>query len=421
MLDHHNTTSTFNGGGWDPNFEVMLDQDFQHGQGHPPVGYYNVMATSPPTSTSGTATTMTVPPHKSSTSSPSLSHHHPYTHPNVYRPNHHQQQHIANPPPPFHNLNQPDDGLIFEPSSPSSHDLSPVQSQGHLAVGQTEVAGQHSCMWADCHAVFVSLQDLVAHVNVQHLQTVSTSLAGDNQLGPSQDSTSNHHQSTLDSTGQVFPSCHWGGCRVYPTVEDVPGSSDRPLDAALGVLAAHLWEYHLGLPTPPPQFNSPSAANSVVAQDGGTSAHSPSSEGVTPRVRTPPTEVEMMDMVLPTIPGPLLAAEADPVSDALTSPRLGPSSAHDHAASPSQSQDHNHDQGHDCATSDHPCKWLNCRERFTSCEALMTHITADHVGGGKNHYGCFWDGCGRNGENEFKSKQKICRHLQVRLPSRARI
>jgi len=97
-------------------------------------------------------------------------------------------------------------------------------------------------------------------------------LVGDNQLGPSQDPASNHHQSTLDSTGQAFPSCHWGGCRVYPTVEDVPGSSDRPLDAALGVLAAHLWEYHLGLPTPPPQFNSLSASASVVAQDEGGSA-----------------------------------------------------------------------------------------------------------------------------------------------------
>jgi len=412
MLDHHNTTSTFNGGEWDTAFGAIMDQGFQQEQGHPLVGYYNVMATSPLTSTPGTATAMTVPPPKSPTSSPSHSHHHSYTHPNVYRSNHHQQQHIANPPPPFHNLNQPDDGLPFESSGPNSHDLSPVQSQSHLTAGQTEVPGQHSCMWADCHAVFVSLQDLVAHVNVQHLQTVSTSLAGDNRLGPSQDPASTHHQPALDPANQVFPSCHWGGCRVYPTVEDVPGSSDRPLDAALGVLAAHLWEYHLGLPTPPPQFNSPSTATSAIAQDDGGSVHSPSLEDVPPRVRTPPVEVEMMDVALPTIPDPLVAAEPDPVSDALTSPRLGPSSANDHTASQTQGHDH----GHDCATSDHPCKWLYCQERFTSCEALMTHITAEHVGGGKNHYGCFWDGCGRNGENEFKSKQKICRHLQVRSP-----
>jgi len=117
-------------------------------------------------------------------------------------------------------------------------------------------------------------------------------------------------------------------------------------------------------------------------------------------------------VIPPTIAGPLLATEADPVSDALTSPRLDSSSAHDHTASPAQGQGYTCDHGHDCATTDHPCKWFGCQERFTSCETLMTHITTDHVGGGKNHYGCFWDGCGRNGENEFKSKQKICRHLQ---------
>ena len=421
MLDHHNNNSTFNGGGWDPAFDAILDQGFQQAQGHPSVGYYNVMATSPLTSAPGTTTTMTAPPQKTPTSSPSLSHHHLYTHPNVYRSNHHQQQHIANPPPPFHNLNQPDDGLTFEPGSPSSHDLSPVQSQSHLTVGQSEIRGQHSCMWADCHAIFTSLQDLVAHVNVRHLQTVSTSLAGDNQFDPSQDPVSTNHESALDSASQVFPSCHWGGCRVYPTVEDVPGSSDRPLDAALGVLAAHLWEYHLGLPTPPPQFNSPSAVISAAAQDEGCSIHSSSLEGVASRVRTPPTEVEMMDVVLPTIHRPSVASEEDPVSDALTSPRLDSSSAHEHTASPAHGQDYIYDHGHDCATTDHPCKWLGCQERFTSCEALMTHITAEHVGGGKNHYGCFWDGCGRNGENEFKSKQKICRHLQVRPPQWARI
>ncbi|KAF9652277.1 hypothetical protein BDM02DRAFT_3069696, partial [Thelephora ganbajun] len=225
-------------------------------------------------------------------------------------------------------------------------------------------------MWANCHAIFGTLQDLVAHVNVQHLQIVSALLTANNQLGPSRDPPSTHHQPALNSPGQVFPSCHWGDCHVYPTVENVPGSSDRPLDAALGVLAAHLWEYHLGLPTPPPQFTFPSAAASPVVEN------------------------------------------ADPVADALAPPELGLGSAHDHSASPTQYGDYTHDHGHDCATADHPCKWLDCQERFATCEALMAHITAEHVGGGKNHYGCFWDGCGRNGENGFKSKQKICRHLQ---------
>lgn len=377
--------------------------------GHSPVGYYNGMVTSPSTSIPSTVTTVTVSSSRSSSpSTPSIghSHHHSYAHSNVYQPNHHQQQHIANPSPSFHNSTQPDKGLAFEPSSSSSHDLSPVQSQSHLAVGQTDVPGQHPCMWANCHTIFGSLQDLVAHVNVQHLQTVSALLTANSQLDPSQDPASAHHQSSLDSASRVFPSCHWGDCHVYPTVENVPSSSGRPLDAALGVLAAHLWEYHLGLSTPPPQPNFPSAAS----QTAGGLVHSSSLEDVVPEVQTSPVEVEMMDMVPPPVLAPLAAAEVDGIVDALSSSQLCPGSNRDHTSVSTHDQDH----GHDCATTDHPCMWLNCQERFASCSALMVHVTTEHVGGGKNHYGCFWDGCGRNGENGFKSKQKICRHLQVR-------
>ena len=271
-------------------------------------------------------------------------------------------------------------------------------------------------MWANCHTIYGSLQDLVAHVNVQHLQAVSALLTSNNQLDPSQDPTSAHHQSALNSDGQVFPSCHWGDCHVYPTVENVPGSSDRPLDAALGVLAAHLWEYHLGLSAPPPQFNFFSADASVVGQTADGLVHPSSLEDVVPEVQTPPIEVEIMDMAPPPVPAPLTAAEMDAVTGTLSSSQLCPGSTHDHTSIPIQDQDYTPEHGHDCTTTDHPCKWLDCQERFASCETLMAHVTAEHVGGGRNHYGCFWDGCGRNGENGFKSKQKICRHLQVRSP-----
>jgi hypothetical protein len=373
------------------------------------------MATSSLTSTPSTATTMTVSSSRSaspSTPGPGRSHHHSYTHPNIYQPDRHQQQHIANISPSFHNMNQPEEGLTFESGSSRSHDLSPVQSQSHLAPGPTEVPRQNACMWANCNAAFGSLQDLVAHVNAEHLQTVSTSLITNDQLSPPRDPASTHHQSVLDPADRIFPSCHWGDCHVYPTVENVPGSSDRPFDAALDVLAAHLWEYHLGLATPPSQFNFPSATTSVT-QTMGDPVHSSPPEDVAPEIQASPVEVEMMDAALSTVTSSLVVAEADSIADALTSSQLSPSSPHDHV-SPAQDRDRSHDYGHDCATTDHPCKWSGCPERFASCEALMGHITAEHVGGGKNHYGCFWDGCGRNGENGFKSKQKICRHLQVR-------
>ena len=62
------------------------------------------------------------------------------------------------------------------------------------------------------------------------------------------------------------------------------------------------------------------------------------------------------------------------------------------------------------------CHWTGCAEAgvdFGSSDHLTAHITAQHVGSGKKTYDCFWDGCDRNGEKSFPSKQKILRHLQV--------
>jgi hypothetical protein len=61
------------------------------------------------------------------------------------------------------------------------------------------------------------------------------------------------------------------------------------------------------------------------------------------------------------------------------------------------------------------CCWRGCERPFASVDDLMSHLTAEHVGSGKNHYECFWNGCERNGQNGFGSKQKVCRHLQVRI------
>jgi hypothetical protein len=61
------------------------------------------------------------------------------------------------------------------------------------------------------------------------------------------------------------------------------------------------------------------------------------------------------------------------------------------------------------------CGWHGCELSFASVDDLMNHLTAEHVGSGKNHYECFWNGCERNGQNGFGSKQKVCRHLQVRI------
>ncbi|KAI6149795.1 hypothetical protein BKA82DRAFT_997882 [Pisolithus tinctorius] len=60
----------------------------------------------------------------------------------------------------------------------------------------------------------------------------------------------------------------------------------------------------------------------------------------------------------------------------------------------------------------HTCGWISCSQTFASSDELTAHIASMHVGSGKAHYDCFWEGCVRNGANGFSSKQKISRHLQ---------
>ena len=63
------------------------------------------------------------------------------------------------------------------------------------------------------------------------------------------------------------------------------------------------------------------------------------------------------------------------------------------------------------------CLWQSCNASFQTFDDLTCHITAEHIGGGKAHYECFWENCNRNGLRGFSSKQKICRHVQVICPS----
>ncbi|KAF9453541.1 hypothetical protein P691DRAFT_658371 [Macrolepiota fuliginosa MF-IS2] len=60
----------------------------------------------------------------------------------------------------------------------------------------------------------------------------------------------------------------------------------------------------------------------------------------------------------------------------------------------------------------HLCRWEECGMVFGSCNDLMSHMSAVHVGSGKPQYDCLWEGCTRNGEKGFSSRQKISRHLQ---------
>ncbi|KAF8315324.1 hypothetical protein DL93DRAFT_2048269, partial [Clavulina sp. PMI_390] len=59
------------------------------------------------------------------------------------------------------------------------------------------------------------------------------------------------------------------------------------------------------------------------------------------------------------------------------------------------------------------CLWGECSHSAPDAEALTAHIASTHIGSGQSTYDCHWNGCDRQGEKAFTSKQKVMRHLQA--------
>ncbi|KAI0792090.1 hypothetical protein C8Q75DRAFT_714967 [Abortiporus biennis] len=250
-----------------------------------------------------------------------------------------------------HNFNQ----ASFTPSSATSTSL--------------------KCMWGDCKATFNNMAELVGHVNLQHLRLPSTSV--DQNNAPVSQSTQflptpNNYASIADTL-----SCLWGNCHLYPTPNSIPGpSTGDHVTNTIGVLANHLMQDHLGISTPSPTSPSPSLPS--IPHHDDVSISQPTVWEPQPR---PPSFIS-----------PPESAKSSTVSISMP-PTPCPE--------------------HDCsAPSAHTCHWTGCGATYASCDALTEHINVTHVGSGKAHYDCYWEGCLRHGENGFSSKQKICRHLQ---------
>lgn len=249
----------------------------------------------------------------------------------------------------------PSTSLTFAPSSSSDYTQQPLDVLNLLPPGLAPPTS-HACMWDGCAASFDSLSELVGHVNLQHLRITSTSpstsntLTDPNALPPS-------FQQPPSRTENI--SCHWGNCDRYPSLDAIPGPSSSACnyEVAMNIIASHLLQDHLGL-------------HGDIALPS----------------RPIPEEMTVEDTPLNSLPTP-----PDSSSSSTDSPEPSP---------------------HECGGT-HACRWQSCSQTFSSCDELTAHITSVHIGAGKAEYECFWEGCKRNGEQGFSSKQKICRHLQV--------
>ncbi|KIM44484.1 hypothetical protein M413DRAFT_442457 [Hebeloma cylindrosporum] len=210
------------------------------------------------------------------------------------------------------------------------------------------------CMWGNCHASFSSANELVGHVNLDHLVNSTPNLDTENFPGI-------FHRHPNQQDPQSPLSCLWGDCN----------SSYLSTNNDIEKLTTHLMNDHLGLQVLFPQTNHHPLPD--FTKDEGTTQATPST----------------LDQDLPLTNAPQMSMHTDYVEP--PSPMIA--------------------SGHSC-TGTHACQWKDCQLTFDSCDGLTAHINGVHIGSGKAHYDCFWDNCSRNGQQGFQSKQKICRHVQ---------
>ena len=168
------------------------------------------------------------------------------------------------------------------------------------------------------------------------------------------------------------------------------------LDDALNSLAGHLLHDHLGLQGAPRDHTVITTDHASLA-DVGLPAESNLVQDVEMQVEEQRSDNNDQDMLLAR------SLKQDDINE-LNEPKNEDQTLTTAEVKPSSPTI--------CATG--KCGWRGCERSFANVDDLMSHLTAEHVGSGKNHYECFWNGCERNGQNGFGSKQKVCRHLQVR-------
>ena len=263
--------------------------------------------------------------------------------------------------------------------SPFSTPLQPVVYPAPLSISQSTasvVPAKHICLWNGCRSSFPSLRELISHVNLSHLG-VSSSEPPEPISAPS---------SYLRlSSDAPWLSCQWDNCHEYSPTAVTPSTA---FDDALSLLTGHLLHDHLGLQGAPEEHDV-AIADAAIA-DAIVSVPEPGSGH----------DIKMRGE----------EQSSDSRSERQSIP-LGESEKRNHEGSPiSEDKMPNH-----VVDGSEKCQWHGCELSFSTIDDLMNHLTAEHVGSGKNHYECFWGDCERSGKNGFTSKQKVCRHLQVRV------
>jgi hypothetical protein len=368
---------------------------------------------------------------------------------------------------------------MFDPSqlppAPWSQPLS-ATSNNHLNNPLPPPGPQNVCHWQNCHQVFGTTPDLLAHIASDHLNAptampfggdlanVNTSTSASTSMAPMQNFTGDNQMSQqpfdfsnlqLDSAGvDTLMSCLWDDC--FPAVQDSSnnmftpnyqhGMGNQMGQSSQAVTGPTMMQQAMGdninfgqLPINPQsvgvdQGQPPTHLQPHQHPHPHPHSHSHSTgEPFSPQTMLRHVLEEHLgltagelawtnQMAPPPVPTstPILPS----VSSASTTPVVTPQ----HPVRP-----HHHHipilptPSPSTYTASPPppskpliCMWPGCTacSAFPDTGSLMVHLSEEHIGKCKNTYTCLWDTCGHSGGREFKSRQKVLRHLQSHIGHR---
>ncbi|RSH94820.1 zinc-finger protein [Saitozyma podzolica] len=337
-----------------------------------------------------------------------------------------------------------------QPTVPTAHQTMSNQHQaswpGTAPTAPPAPIPSHVCHWQNCHLVFHTMPDLLAHVAADHLGATGFASAAPTQqvyqppaqvpmfsqqtvsgfesLLPLQTQTQAQLQTQTQT--QTQPQTHTPVQSQTQTPVSVPSAGMQFPNLGLGLglgfdqnqLLSCLWDDCLPLPMecsaePNEPCPHPTQAHQHVPIDPHAHSHTPS-EPFSPQTMLRHVLQEHLG-----VPGEILGWSADDPVPFATS-HAAVTKAHDsmhhhhHHALPTPPCSVTIPTPSPPPTKPLVCQWPGCThsDAFSDPGSLMEHLADVHVGRGKDSYTCMWGECGAGPGRVFKSRQKVLRHLQ---------
>ncbi|TYJ51545.1 hypothetical protein B9479_007883 [Cryptococcus floricola] len=330
--------------------------------------------------------------------------------------------------------------------------VQPIASASSTADGS--IPPSHICHWGNCHLVFGSMPDLLAHVAADHLSAWNSAQRPDQLLLQAQQAQQQVQSSHLPTVPLPSPSPHHQHQQQLAQTAKLQQDYQRQLESlratpaiAQDPLLSCMWDdcfpvtdipasltsvfhNHTHPPHPPLQAGPEHVHPNGEPFSPGTILRHVLEEhlGIPPDIVGWPTEHDMQNQQPPKHhhhhhidPREAQLHHSNNCSHVHPHPHHASDTRHGLPTPPS-TVDTDPSASPPSPNLNLPgkpliCLWPGCLhpQSFPDTSSLMDHLSEEHIPKGRDAYTCHWDGCGGEEGRVFKSRQKVLRHLQSHI------